>query len=87
MNMEGVELVVAKNSVEEVGERGNQPREDTVLEEGVEGAAQSFRLGIADLERRLSTLIAIVSSQLERGGEVLLLGEGGRVKAGSNQEA
>ena len=44
MKMEGVELVVAKNGEEEVGERRNQPREDAVLKEGVEGATQGSSL-------------------------------------------
>ena len=76
MKMDGMELIVVKNSIEEVGERGNQPREDTMHEEGVEGATRGLRFGGAGPKRGLSPLIAVARRHQERGGKVLLRDRG-----------
>ena len=78
--MEGVEPVMAKGGREEAGERGYQPGIDTMQGEGLEGTAQGFRLGRADLEHLFSPLVVTALCQSERGGEVLILGNGGRAQ-------
>ena len=42
MKMKGLQLVMAEDGVEEVGEGGNQPRNDAAHEEGVKGASRSL---------------------------------------------
>nr|XP_045083589.1 protein FAR1-RELATED SEQUENCE 5-like [Aegilops tauschii subsp. strangulata] len=63
-----MDLVVAEDGVEEVGERGNQPGDDAAHEEGVESAAWGFRLGGANPERSLPLLITLRRHQ-EHGGK------------------
>ena len=78
MKMEGMELVMAEDGVEKSRERGDQPREDTMHGEGVEGTIRGLRIGGAGPERRLSPLIVVARRQREHGGEVLLFSDAGR---------
>ena len=58
MKIEGVEIIMAEDGVEEVRERGDQPDEDALREERIGGTAQCFRLDRAGPERYLSSFIA-----------------------------
>ena len=72
MEMEGLQPVMAEDGIEEVGEGGNQARDDAAREEGVEGAPRSLWLDGASLELGLPLLVVLPRRQQTRGGEVLL---------------
>ena len=76
MKMEGMEIIMAEDGVDETGERGDQPLEDAVQEEGIEGTAQGFQLGGAGPEHGLFPLVIIARRHSAHGGELLLRDRG-----------
>ena len=79
MEMKGLQPVMAKDGVEEVGEGRKQACDDGVREERVESAPLSLRHGRASPDFGLPLLIALPRCQQARGGEILLR-DGGRVQ-------
>ena len=71
MKMEGVDLIVTEDGVEDVGEGGNQPGNGATREEGVESAARGLRLGRADPKHSLLLLVTLRHHQAH-GGQALL---------------
>ena len=60
MKMEGMKIVMAKDSVEEVRERGTIPATMLFMKRGVEGTAWGLRLVGANPKRGLSPLVGAV---------------------------
>ena len=74
--MEDVKLVVAKDGLEVVRARGDQPHKDLCWKKVRNVPPKVF--GLAKPARSIvSPPVAAVGHQLECGGEVLLLGNGG----------
>ena len=63
MKMEGMQLVMVEDGLEEIREGGNQSRDNAAHEEGVEGASQSFWLGGASPELGLPLLVVLPRRQ------------------------
>ena len=63
MEMQRLQPVMAKDLIEEVGEGGNQPRDDAAHEEGEEGAPRRLRHGRASPELGLPPLVALSRRQ------------------------
>ena len=78
--MQGLNLVVAEDVGEELGERRDNPREDAVKEEGIQSPCQIILLGAARQEHRLPLLVVVARRQWEHGGKVSLLGDGGHAE-------
>src|SRR4051812_38573556 len=71
VEMQSLQVVLAKNGMEELRERRHQTGDDGAYEERVEGASLALRLVGADLERS-RPLSALRYRHQAREGEVLL---------------
>ena len=76
MKMEGMEVIMVEDSIEEMRERADEPREDAVLEEGIKSIPRGLRLGGANPKRSLFPLVAVARRHQERSGKVLLRDRG-----------
>ena len=74
--MEGVEIVVAQHGIEEIKKRRDQPRGNTIQEEGMKGIARSLRLARAGPKRCLSSLVVIACHHSTRSGKLLVRDRG-----------